>query len=342
MFEERLRSINDTEYFIERLELRDLDRDLFIPFKELASIKKQILTILNASKKHMDPIGVPSFKKRALSQIRSTLALLISTKEDLHLRQKTRAHIYFQLPDCMSNEFSGLVNLFKANQGITAWFPSVLIGEDFIAAVEFLQQVQPKHIVTNNTGIAYKAFELGIPWIAGPHLNLVNSFSLLCMKEEFGCSGAFISNEISKMQIKKINPPDDFDLFYSIYHPIVLMTSRQCLFHQVTGCEKNKIDNSCLSQCEKFSFIENMKHDVMFIEKSKSNYHKIYNGKNYLNTEIVTDMPHHFSSFLIDLREMNTETSVACEKIELVQEFEKLPHISIKHISKGSGDFGFD
>ena len=79
-------------------------------------------------------------------------------------------------------------DIFLKNTELTPWFPSVLIGNDFAAAVDILQQVKPKLIVTNNTGIAYEAYAMGIPWVAGPTLNLVNSFSLLCLKENFNCS----------------------------------------------------------------------------------------------------------------------------------------------------------
>jgi putative protease len=70
----------------------------------------------------------------------------------------------------------------------------VLIGKDFDVAVTILEQVKPELIVTNNTGIAHRAYELGIKWIAGPFLNTTNSYALLALQESFDCSGAFIYN----------------------------------------------------------------------------------------------------------------------------------------------------
>ncbi|MCK5852781.1 DUF3656 domain-containing protein, partial [bacterium] len=46
----RLRALNSTEYYIKNLELENLQSDLFISFKELTSIKKRILSLLNGSK----------------------------------------------------------------------------------------------------------------------------------------------------------------------------------------------------------------------------------------------------------------------------------------------------
>ncbi|NQU88309.1 MAG: DUF3656 domain-containing protein, partial [Mariniphaga sp.] len=221
----RLKALNETEYYIQQLVL-NFQGDIYLPFKELTSIKKRILFILNGSTETVAPITVPVIKKQNDIIINPTLSVLISSQNDIELCKKTSATIYFQLPDAFKKSSTNLTNLFKKNNKLIPWFPSVLIGEDFCAAVEFLHQLQPNHIVTNNTGIAHEAYIKGIPWIAGPYLNIVNSFNLICLKESFNCAGAFISNEISKIQIQNIKKPKDFNLYFSIYHPIVLMTSR--------------------------------------------------------------------------------------------------------------------
>lgn len=320
----RLKTLDDTEYYIDCLELENLKSGLYMPFKELTSIKKRLLFILNDSREFIDPISFPVLKKHLAKNIKPSLSVLISSKEDLHLCDESSASVYFQLPEGFKTEYSELTDLFVKNKKIIPWFPSVLIGEDYIAAIEFLTQVKPEIIITNNTGIAFEAGKKGISWIAGPYLNIANSYSLLCLKENFNCSGAFISNEISKVQIKGIKKPENFELFFSIYHPIVLMTSRQCLFQQVTGCEKNKIDKTCIPQCVKTASITNLKKEKFFIEKTKGNYHNIYNDKKYLNTDIVTDVKDLFSGFFIDLREIKTETKTEMDKSCIIKLFENL------------------
>lgn len=320
----RLKALNNTEYYIKHLELDNLQRDLFIAFKELTSIKKRILSILNGSKEFIDPIDVPFLDKQRKSKIKATLGVLISSRNDLCLCDKTSADIFFQLPGCFKNNCSEFIDLFSNNKKLIPWFPSVLIGEDYAAAVEFLQQAQPELIVTNNTGIAYEAHGMGLPWIAGPYLNIVNSFSLLCLKNTFNCYGSFISNEINKRQIQRIINPKHFRLYYSIYHPILMLSSRQCLFHQVIGCEKNSIDEDCLQECNKSSSITNLNDVSLFIDKTKGNYHCIYNNHNFLNTDIITDLPNIFSSFLIDLRDIKTETRIETDKIGVIKSFENL------------------
>ncbi|MDH3973019.1 MAG: U32 family peptidase [Deltaproteobacteria bacterium] len=319
---QRLKAVNDSSYYIKALELEALEDDLFIPFKELTLIKKRILYILNGSREFVDPIEVPLIKKQNNVKIKPTLSVLISSQKDLYLCNASSANIYFQLPDCIENEVPEFIELFRKNKKLIPWFPSVLIGESYAAAVEFLRQLQPKLIVTNNTGIAYEAGKNGIPWIAGPYLNIVNSFSLLCLKEKFNCHGSFISNELKKIQIKNIKRPDDFELYYSIYHPIVLMTSRQCFFHQVTGCEKDRIDDNCIPECNKSALITNVKKVSFLIEKRSGSYNCLYNEKNYLNTDIISDLPDLFSGFFIDLRDIKTGTEIDMDKRGIIKLFE--------------------
>ena len=320
----RFKAFNDTEYFIEEMSLKEIKGNVYISFKELTSLKKRILFILNGSKEILEPVQIPAIKNWGAEIDKPSLSVLISSEEDVSLANKTKAGIYFQLPNSFKDKCSYFVDFFTKNKSLIPYFPSVIIGEDYSIALDFLKQLKPKLIVTNNTGIAYEACQLGIDWIAGPHLNIVNSYSLLALKEELNCSGAFISNELNRNQIKGIKKPANFKLHYSIYHPIVLMTSRQCLFHQVTGCEKNRVDDTCIQHCEKSSSIINLKNDSFRIEKSKGNYHTIYNQNNFLNTDILTDLPAVFSSFMIDLRAVKTETKLSVPKSEIVQLFENL------------------
>ena len=332
MILKRFKAINDTEYFIKHIELKNLQRNLFITFKELTSIKNRILFILKDSKETHSPIDIPVIKRQKNVKLKPTISVLISSQKDLYLCNETSADIYFQLPNRLNNKSSDFRGLFTKNKKIIPWFPAVLIGEDYSAAVELLQQLQPKLIVTNNTGIAYEANKMGISWIAGPYLNIVNSYSLICLKENFNCSGSFISNEINRHQISSIKKPDDFKLYYSIYHPIVLMTSRQCLYHQVVGCEKDSIDEECLATCSKSATITNLKKVSFLIDKSKGEYNNIYNEANFLNTDIVTDLPDIFFSFFIDLRDIKTETKTEMDKIKIIELFEN--HLSGDYDSK--------
>ena len=323
-FDDRLRAINDSEYYIAQLELNQLEHHLFVPFKDVTLIRNKILFRLNSSKDRHDHIDLPVLADHARVSPKPKLSVLISSPRDLYLRRETNADLCLQLPNSLSVGGRELIGLLEQNSGVTPWFPAILIGDDYTAGVDLLRQVKPGRIVTNNTGIALQALELGIPWIAGPELNVANSYSLQCLKEVFDCKGAFVSNELNLRQLKRMKTPADFELHYRLYHPLELMTSRQCLFHQITGCEKQRIDKTCLSQCERSASITNTKNVSFLVKKTRGRYATVYNNINALNTEIVGDVPRLICNYLVDLRDLETGTQVALGKPEVIAQFARL------------------
>lgn len=316
----RLRAINDTEYLIKEIDF-NFEVDVYLAFKELNSIKKRILFILNGSKKRYSPVVLPTLKKQEQINNKPTLSVAISSFKDIHICDDKSIDVYFKLASSFKNEEERLISFFKKYENLTAWFPSILIADDYLSAIQFLGKIQAKRIVTDNTGIAFNAYKKGIPWIAGPNMNIANSYSLLALKEKFNCSGSFLSNELNKEQISSIKKPENFNLYFSIYHPTLLMTSRLCLFLQVTGCEKHSMDDSCLEQCEKFSSINGLKEQSYFIKKSRGNYNRVYDTETTLNTDIISDMPTVFSSLFIDLTDINPTQSEQLDQLSIVQLF---------------------
>jgi U32 family peptidase len=321
----RFKVLNNREFLLQNLELENLQNNLYIPFKELNSMKNRIMFLLNGSKEIIPPVKLPSPHKEINAKAKTdpVLSILISSKEDLHLCNSFSGDIYYKIPNGLLSKYSNLIEIFGDNKNLLPWFPPVLIGENYQSAVNFLQKVKPKKIITNNTGIAQAAYDNNIPWIAGPYLNISNSLALKCLKDDFNCSGAFISNELNQNQIRKITPFDDFKLIYSIYHPIVLLTSRQCLFHQISGCEKPQIDGQCIEKCNRNSIIINQDKTPLFVDKQKGNYHQIFNNQNFLNLDIINTLPGHFSEFLIDFSNIKTETSLKTSKSQIINLFEE-------------------
>ena len=320
----RFRSLNNAEYVIENLVFDNLESSLCIPFKELTSIRNRIAFLLNDSIELIPPVALPALDKQESSLDKARLAVLIASDTDLNLCQLESTDIYYKLPEGFKNKCTRLVELFLNNEQLIPWFPSVLIGDDYLAAVTFLRQIQPELIVTNNTGIADEAYENGINWIAGPYLNITNSYSLLSMSEEFNCYGSFISNEINKIQIGKIRRPHNFKLYYSLYHPLLLMTSRQCFFQQTVGCEKTVFDEQCIQECSKSTSITNLKGNSFLIDKQKGGYPCIYGDQHFLNTDIVNEMAGFFDGFFIDLSDVGLPVTTMQNKARVIELFENL------------------
>lgn len=322
--EKRFKSLHNAEFDLNPLITDDLAPGLSIPFKELTTLKKQVLLQLNHGTAVLPAIELPKLVKHPKEAGETPkLSILICDEADIALADTTDADVYFKLPDAYKRGCTQYVDFFKRNPRLIPWFPSVLIGKDYDAALNILEQVQPPLIVTNNTGIANRAFELGIKWIAGPFLNTTNSYALLAMQEQFDCHGAFISNEINEQQIKHIARPANFKMMYSIYHPILLMASRQCFFQQSVGCEKPRIDNGCMLSCDKSTSITNLKGDEFAIDKQKAGYPSIYNQDQFLNTEIIDDLAHLFDGFMIDLTNIGAGDKPSPDKVQLIKQFEQ-------------------
>ncbi len=325
--EKRFKSFNNAQFTLTKLSTDGIADKASIPFRELTKLKNKLTTLLNNNKPILSDVELPKLVKHDKNDgvtNKTNLSLLICDETDLNLAKVTNADIYFKLPDAYKRGCTKYIKFFNNNPRLIPWFPSVLIGKDFDVALNILETVKPKLIVTNNTGIANKAFELGIKWIAGPFLNTTNSYALLAMKEAFDCHGAFISNEINHRQIKNIARPENFKLFYSVYHPILLMSSRQCFFQQSVGCEKPRIDNGCMLSCDKSTSITNLKGDSFAIDKQKAGYPSIYNQDQFLNMDIINDLTELFDGFMIDLTNIGAGDKISPKKEMLIKQFEQL------------------
>ena len=324
----RFKSFNNAEFLLKEIDCDKLAQGLSIPFKELTALKNNIAKQLNNEISVLPEVILPPLVNHPKVELKSgskaKLSILICDEAEVELANITDADIYFKLPDAYKRGCTKYVDFLKANPRLIPWFPAVLIGKDYDVAVNILEQVRPELIVTNNTGIVFRANELGLKWIAGPFLNTTNSYALMALKEDFDCNGAFISNEINASQIKNIARPENFKLFYSIYHPILLMTSRQCFFQQSVGCEKPRIDNGCMLSCDKSTSITNLKGASFAIDKQKAGYPSIYNQDQFLNMEIIEDLSHLFDGFMIDLTNIGAGDRVSPDKKILIAQFEDL------------------
>ena len=249
------------------------------------------------------------------------LSILISKQDDIDSVTRSDVDVYFELPMGLASECDALIALFKANSRLIPWFQAILIADDYKAAERFLTEVRPDALVTNNAGVGYLAQMMNIHWIAGPQMNSSNSYSLKCLKDQYQASGAFISDELSFLQIRNLKRPEGFRTFYNIYHPNTLLTSRQCLFQQTEGCKKIKINKGCLKRCSKRTSVINMKGTSYVVQKHKGSHNSLYSEHNVLNLDIVKQLPALLTDVLVDLRDIQTETRQSVSNAQFVDLF---------------------
>ena len=322
----RLKGINETAYTIAEISDKELHHPLFLPYSVITSLKNKLFATLHQGREYVPAVSVPKHgkKNRKQSERSPSLAVLLANEKDLLCFRESDVELYYQLPESFAQFAEVYTTLFQEQRSLIPWFPPILIGEDYRAAVKFLHQVQPPRLVTDNSGIGYEAYRAAISWVAGPCLNSVNSYSLSCLQESFACSGAFLSTELKKQQLQVIRKPDAFKLFYTIYQPLELMVSRQCLFQQVIGCKKECMDRACLNQCVQSASISNADKDTYFLHKRAGNYHRLYNGYNFMNCAVVEELGHLFSGYCLDLRDVETTTNCNLSKVQIVSLFKAL------------------
>lgn len=324
ILEKRFKSLRSGIHSLEGYDFEQFNEGLFVSLKELTQLKEEIDFILNGSVDVVKNVDVPALPKFGKVNETPTLSMLIADTADLHLCDVTDADIYFKLPESYKKRNNKFIDILSENPRLIPWFPAVLIGKDYIEAVRILETVKPKRIVTNNTGIAYKAYEMGIEWVAGPFMNTTNSHALYTLKEQLNCSGAFLSNELNKGQLRHVRRPEGFKLYYSIYHPILMMTSRQCFFQRTVGCNKPAIEDGCMLRCEKATTITNVKGTSFAVDKQKGGYPSIYNHEQFLNQDAVADLSNLFDEFFIDLTDIGSGSKEKADKVELIKQFEAL------------------
>ncbi|MGY5453049.1 peptidase U32 family protein [Agarivorans sp. MS3-6] len=322
LLEKRFKNFASNDFSLEEFDCRELGENLSLPFRELTELKNQAAFLLNNSVAVVPAVEVPPLEQHPRNTGKPSMSILIADEKDLHLCELTSSDVYFKLPESFKKGCNKFIDIFLRNPRLIPWFPAVLIGKDYLEAVRLLEQVRPARIVSNNTGVAFKAYEMGIEWIAGPFLNTTNSYALLTLKEELNCAGAFISNEINRMQIRNITRPDNFKMLYSIYHPILMMTSRQCFFQQTVGCKKPSIEDGCMLKCEKATTITNVKGVSFAVDKQKGGYPSIYNHEQFLNVDIVSDLAGQFDEFFIDLTNIGAGSKAELDKAFLVTQFD--------------------
>ncbi|WP_299805049.1 peptidase U32 family protein [uncultured Shewanella sp.] len=332
----RFASIGGLEFSLEPICYDELTDNLFVPFKELTEMKRQIVCWLNDGREHVEPLTLQAVRKHAAQGAKEInaqanlskhtgVSILIANRRDLALYRQIKqsfrgknVSVYYAIPDAIEAEREKLSLLFTQEPELIPWFGAVIMEPDFIAAKQLLADVKPNTIVTNNSGVGIAASQLGIEWIAGPYLNISNSLSMHSLQQQ-GCVGAFISNELNKQQIKAIKAPSNFKVHYSLYHPVMLMSSRQCLFLQSCGCDKAVMDKECLTVCKKVSSLTNVKGIDFVIDKKRREHNALYGSEHFYNPQILTELAGYFDSVLLDLRSVATKSQLKQSRYDTIE-----------------------
>jgi putative protease len=325
---DKLGMLGTTEFRLDKIDCSALEGALFLPLKELNELRRSGVAALKGDDANT-PMIIPVPEKKSMPVrpvVRPRLACLISSSDDLRLCAMKEVTFLFGIPASIGKRGDSLIAMFKEHPALIPWFGPILIGDDFSAAIELIDKIKPSLVVSDNSGIGQAAGAANIPWIAGPLLNVTNSYALRCLSTYPGCKGAFISNELSKEQIRAISNTDlsgleRFEGWFSIFSPLLLMNTRQCLVRNCGACDKKVTDASCIDKCTKSAVVSDANDNPFFIEKRAGHYTQVFNGRHYFNPEIVRDVRNFFSTFVVDLRDIPSQTTVQSSKEALLKRF---------------------
>lgn len=317
---EQLGKLGNTDFVLESIDFSELSKDLFIPRSTLGNMKKDFLN--QAEEKPVPVDAEVSAPYRQLKE-KPFAAFLLDSPSQVDTARYPDSRFMLELPVDLNRQHEEYTDIFRKNPELIPWFPSILIGKHYDSALMFLKSVKPGFIITDNSGIGFEAGKLGIPWIAGPMLNICNSMSVKSFNEKGKASGAFVSTELSREQIETITPPANGGLWYQVYGPMLLMNTRQCLIRNSEMCSKESIDEACLSSCSRRTILFDEKKKPFYIYKRRGHLNQVYNGMHFFNSAICEDLNNRFTCFTADLRSIETST----EQIEInnfIQLFEKM------------------
>lgn len=196
----RFASLNSYKHALKTINCAGLASAIYLSFKELTQMKTAIVTFLNGNKALYKPVEFNDIRKQrlanaALNTSQNTaqateLSVLIGNRKDLalytQLKQQSsteNVRFYYAVPDSIAAEQEKLIALFNAHPELTPWFGAIVLQADFMAVAQLLKSIPQTLIASNNSGVGHTAHTLGVNWIAGPHLNSSNSFSLDSLKK---------------------------------------------------------------------------------------------------------------------------------------------------------------
>lgn len=318
---EKLGMLGETDFFLERIDTEGVDTGLFIPLSELNDLRRRgiaRLSVAEEEKRDLPVIEVPRQKKPRSASAAITLSILTNEVSDLELIRAADTQICFELP-MNAGEFPDRYReLFSEHPERIPWFPAIAIGRYYDSLVHLFEQLSPQRIVSDHTGIGWHAGRSGVPWIAGPHCNCTNSYTMRFLQEYAGCSGAFVSHELSKVQMHELQHPDAFTCWYTLFAPLLLMNTRQCIIRNCTGCKKEYADDNCMATCMSSTDIADDRNNVFHLVKRPGFYNQVYNHRHYFNPAVISDIAVSQAVVLIDIRTIPAKTEVRCSRQELI------------------------
>ncbi|NLD92877.1 MAG: U32 family peptidase [Fibrobacter sp.] len=264
--------LGTTQFTIESLDVTELGINCFIPQKELNRLRCAAVDKLSGNTIDASQFAIPLISQDMSQKPNVRKAFVVDTLTGSGLQGDGKCNIVaLILPNSIEN-VDFLAASINGSRSVIPFFSSILIGLDFTNAVALLEKLDRRMIITDNTGIADVASRTGRKWIAGPGFNIINSYAVKALATVSGFCGVFLSSEFSKDEVGQVQVPSGVDLWQALNYKKPIMTTRQCLIRNISGCVKKQCDKQCLPKCNRSATVTNTQGKQFTIVKKPGFY----------------------------------------------------------------------
>lgn len=341
--------LGDTPYELESLDISGLQEGLFMPVKEINSLRRAAVACFgtfsadtDSEKGLLKGESIQADLKSRCSRAANPGAAKAPGAEQINpavltyagsprpgkrslKERETRLACLISDPE-EASLFPGAVILmevadpagYPSGKGFIPWLPAVIREEDLPVYDELLRLEPDIPAVINNSALAVICAGIRRPWIAGPYLSCANSWAFSAVRS-WCASGGFFSLELSKNQILSVfssGLPKDFSLWTLAAGEVLLMTTRQCLFSRTGKCEKDMCDPECYTSCHKTLTFSDKNGNSFYCIKNPWNYTRIFNNSRLWVPEMAKDLKGRADYLVADFRTLPFRSIDSDFKIE--------------------------
>lgn len=345
---QKLGRLDNTGFSLKEIDITSLEKNLFIAPQELNELRRDAIQKLNRktglfelpsdikadSQKNVgrdntnctnETSGEASFIQPYLIDIeeKSSISqnMVINKEPELSFLCSSIRQASSLLKDgkTVILELSLLINdetqdfLIK-NRQVIPYFQSILFDEDLKNAEALLEKLAAKKdndkrlILCENTGLAFFAHKIGMETILGSFCNASNSRSIHAYSDFLGIRGIIPSSEISYEDVNKLKIPENVRMYYPLFSEELLMQSRQCLLHNLTGCKKTSCDRICIEECERNFQSYGKAGESFRAIKRKGFYSSLFSQKAVSNAKAFRLLRNTIDTWIVDIRFQDSET----------------------------------
>lgn len=247
--------LGTSPFVLEDIDISDLSENSFIPQQELNRMRREAVEKLSGITIDPSRFIIPHKEYSSLGK-KTKKAFFVKDDFNADFAGKNGDTTVLIIPNSIKN-IDTLADSINSNKNVTPFFSSILIGRQFTDAIDLLNKLDGRTIISDNTGIADVASRSGIQWIAGPSFNIVNSYAIDALLSVKGFCGLFLSPEFSTKETGPILIPPHIELWQALNYNRPLFTTRQCLIRNISGCSKNVCDDDCLYNCARTETVVN-------------------------------------------------------------------------------------